>query len=370
MQTVRRQGLRRQLLLVGMVGLLASSAIPAQSEPTTPGIRPVVDESMGNYAYVENLVGAFTVAGSDTMQPLVARLASEFRRVYPETKIAVQGSGSISAIDQFLYNQATIRRGDANPKGHLVSGHVSFLATSRPLSEGELKDFKSRNGYEPIGLPIALDAVAIYVNQENPIRGLTFEQIDGMFGATRKRAGGKDINEWGEVGLDGGWEHQPIHLYGRDKRSATREFFSQHVLLGGDFRGSIKEEPGAASVILSIARDPAGIGFGGVGLQSTLVRPVPIAETGGQPFIAPSAHTAADGSYPLRRALYLYVNKEPGQELKPVLLEFLRFVNSREGQQIVAKTGNYPLTAAQIAHNISLLTGSLVRAAAVVDSAQ
>lgn len=337
----------------GIVGL----AVGVGAQPLEGTIRPVVETDIASYSPGSGVGGAIVIAGSDTMQPLVARLASEFRRWQPDVKIAVQGGGTDAALMQFIEDQATIRRGDANPKGgHQVSGSVAILASSRSLSHDEIKTFHSRYGYDPVEIPIALDAVAIYVNAANPIEGLTLDQLDAVFGRDRKRGATNDITTWGQLGV-AGWEEQPIRLLGRDKQSGTRTFFKHVALNDGELKSSVHEQPGSASEILAISRDPLAIGYAGIGFLASTVRVVPLAEQRGRPFVPPSAESAADGRYPLSRYLFLYAKRDPKTEMKTAILEFLRFVNSREGQQVVAKAGVYPLSASQVGKNLTALKG-------------
>lgn len=347
---------------ISIVLVLGLSARASAEHSGSDG-RPTVDLSIGSYTAKAGLAGGIAIAGSDTMQPILGKVASAFRQWQPEVKIAVQGGGSDAALRGFLQNQATIRRGDALFKGHHVSGHVALLASSRALTAGEREDFRSRYGYEPTEIPIALDAVAIYVNRQNPIQGLTMEQLDAIFGKDRKRGLPEMMTQWGQVGLRDGWEQQPIRLYGRDKGSGTRSFLIHEALLNGELRGDVREEIGSASVILALSRDPLGIGYAGIGFQASTVRVVPLAEKTGMPFVAPSAESAAHGSYPLSRFLYLYANKAPNSELDPEVLEFLKFVNSREGQEAVIKAGVYPVPASQVGKNLETLLGGTVTAA-------
>jgi phosphate transport system substrate-binding protein len=320
--------------------------------------KPVVGPGIASYRPASNVTGNIVIAGSDTMQPLVARLATDFQRWYPDTKIAVQGGGTEAALMQFLSNQATIRRGDAFYTGHQVSGSVSLLASSRELTHEEIAEFQSRYGYQPTKVPIAMDAVAIYVNRANPIQGLTLMQVDAIFGTARKRGLQGDIRTWGQVGLRDDWESQPVHLYGRDKKSGTRSFFKHEALLDGEFKAEVREEAGSASEILALSRDVLGIGYAGIGFQASTVRVVPLAERAETPYVPPSAETAAHGTYPLSRPLYLYVKNAPKTDLTPVILEFLKFINSQEGQQAAVKAGLYPLSRTQVAENLHALTGS------------
>ncbi len=343
-----------------VMGILGWGSVQAQSA----FIRPVVDGGIPSYAAKVGLAGSIAVAGSDTMQPMMARIASSFKQWQPDVKIAVQGGGSDAALSAFVQGIAASRRGDGNVRGHLSSNDVDLLASSRPLTAEERKDFRSRHGSEPVEIPVALDTVAIYVNRDNPVQGLTMEQLDAIFSKTRKRGTAEDITTWGQVGLPNGWAQQPIHLYGRDKRSGTRHVFVQEVLLGGEMKPTVREEPGPAMEILDISRDATGIGYAGIGFQASTVRIVPLAARSGAQFVFPTAETAADGSYPLARVLYLYAKKGPKGDIDPPVLEFLRFIHSREGQDVVAKTGYFPLSAAQVLKNLYALTGSPISASA------
>lgn len=331
-------------------------------------IRPVVDSNIPAYTPRTGITGSIAIAGSDSMQPIMVKVASAFRIWQPNVKIAVQGGGSDAALLQFLQDQPTIRRGDANPKGHLVSGHVGLLASSRPLTADERKDFHARYGFAPTEIPIALGAIAVYVNYQNPLPGLTLEQVDAIFSKSRKRGGPEDITTWGQLGLAEGWEQQPIRLYGRDKRSGTRTLFIHTALLDGSMKNDVKEEPGTAMEILDISRDVLGIGYAGVGFEASTVRILPIAPKAGAPAVLPKAETAGDGSYPLTRLLYLYVKRNPKGELQSEIAEFLRFINSREGQETIAKAGVYPLSSQQITANLQALVGDTTSSLSVTAS--
>jgi phosphate transport system substrate-binding protein len=229
------------------------------------------------------------------------------------------------------------------------------MASSRKLSSHEVATFTSRFGYAPMEIPIAREAVAVYVHRDNPIVGLTLDQVDAIFSETCRRTGGPAITQWDQLGLPEAWKGAAIHLLGRDDRSGTRAFFKEEVLLNGEFRSTLKEAPGSASLILDVGKDPLTIGYSGIGFHSSLVRSVPLAVSSGYPFVSPDAVTAADGTYPLTRLLYLYVNKRPGDDLSPALLEFLRFANSREGQEAIVRAGVYSLSHEDVRRNLSLL---------------
>jgi phosphate transport system substrate-binding protein len=351
------------LLLLGLpLWWQASSDALAEHAGASTVAGTVPD--IASYNPTQAVSGTLTIGGSDTMQPLLARLVSAFRQWSPDAKIAIQGGGSDAATEAFISQLAASRRGDGNTRGHLGSNTIMMLAASRPFTSHETDEFRSRFGYEPMEVPIALDAVAVYVNKANPIQELSLDQVDAIFGIARKRGAHQGIATWGQLGLHDGWEQKPINIYGRDKRSGTRTFFKQIALLDGDFKPEIKEEPGSASEILAIARDPLAIGYAGIGFQSSLVRTIPLTEKPGMPSVRPTAVSAGDGSYPLSRHLYLYVNKVPKEPLNPMILEFLRFINSREGQSTVGKAGVFPLPSSQVARNLEMLVGPSVSAAA------
>lgn len=323
------------------------------------------------YEPVKGLEGRLTITGSDTMGPLLDQLAFEFGRLYayPKVSVFVEHPGSALAIREFLVGFSQQRRGDkARSFGHAAAGEVSILASSRLLSPEERGRFQSRYGHEVMEVPIAEDAVALYVHKDNPIQQLTMEQVDAIFSITRKAGGAQDIRTWGQLGLNGDWQRQPIHLHGRDNRSGTREFFIQAALQEGALKPEVQEAPGSASEVLAIARDPLAIGYAGIGFQGSFVKAVSLAPRADQPAVMPSAESVVNKTYPLRRTLYLYVNQDPNQTFDdPLLQEFLKFVNSREGQQMVAKAQLYPLSKEQMEKNLAVITGPM-RAASLASA--
>ncbi len=354
-KTWRLMELAVTVFCLGLAGL-------GQAEISFIESRPTGNSGIGSYTVQPGVSGNFAIAGSDSMQPLMVKLAAAFKEWQPGVKAAVQGGGSEAAVMQFIENQATIRRGDAKNLGHHVSGNVALLASSRSLTPQERKDFKVRYGYETTEIPIAMDAVAIYVNADNPLQGLTLDQVDAIFGQDRKRGLSNPITKWSDLGLENAWGLQPINLYGRDKRSGTRTFFIHEALLDGHINPAIKEAAGSATEILEISRDPLAMGYAGSGFQASTVRMVPIASKSGMGFVTPTAESVMNGTYPLARHLYLYAKKAPEKELDQQILAFLKFINSREGQQTVARAGYYPLSENAVAQNIQILTGSTLSA--------
>jgi phosphate transport system substrate-binding protein len=328
---------------IGLLTLLFWSAV--QAEQAGPMVAVSLDARLANYNATELVSGQVRIQGSETMLPLMQRLAAEFRRRQPQVTIDLKGGGSMKAIEAFLQpplkSTGKIRLKEERGTPPLI------VAASRPLARMEIEQFTAQHGYAPLTLAVAVDAVAIYVHKDNPVEGLTLGEVDAIFSATRHR-GMEQIRRWEQVGLGSNWTGSPIRLYGRDRRSGTRNFFQEHVLIGGEFSSAIQEEPGAASLILALSRDPLGIGYNGLGLQTSTVRVVPLADAAGHPFVIPSATSVADETYPLRRLLYLHVDKSPEEPLSGCIAELVRFVTSREGQEAVVRAGFFPLPMSEV----------------------
>ena len=318
-----------------------------------PAGAPNVDPAVERYSSQSKVEGKLSIAGSDTMKPVISKLAAQFISLHPGAEIAVEGVGSGAAVREFQLGISYQRRGDkVRGGGTGGSNRVQLLASSRQLTEEEQRGFEYNYGYRPLEVPIARDAVAIYVHKDNPVQQLNLAQIDAIFDKDLKR-GLPAISTWGQVGpQESALATQPIRLYGRDKRSGTREFFKHVALKGGELRETIKEQPGSASEIIAIAQDPLGIGYAGTGFNIPDVRQVPIAIQPDHAPVLPSIETVTSGTYPLGRSLYVYVNKDPKEPLSQLVAEFLTFINSRQGQETVARAGLYPLTGIQVARNL------------------
>jgi phosphate transport system substrate-binding protein len=356
MKTLEK-GCSRRLLTTGgwllALLLLILSGQEADAEQGGPFASVVPDSNLAHYTPQDRVTGGLKIKGSETMYPLLTRLGMEYQRRQPKVNVDVKGGGSSKAVEEFL-QPPPIKTGKITLKEER-STHFPFIATSRELFDAEIKEFVAQHGYEPVAVPVAVDAVALYVHKDNRLPGLTLDQIDAMYSTTRNRGYKTEIKQWGQLGLSGGWERAPIQLYGRDRRSGTRAFFQEHCLAGGEFAPGVHESPGAASVILELSRDQLGIGYSGLGLQSSMVRVVPLAESEGMPFITPSSSTVKDQTYPLRRVLYLYFDKAPKSPLPPAAQEFLTFIMSQEGQEAVVKAGFFPLPVNQVNKNLITL---------------
>lgn len=304
------------------------SAVAVAGALTTAAAALDVDPALSDYKKLSGVEGSLKSVGSDTLNNVMALWAEGFKKEYPSVKIEVEGKGS----------------GTAPPA--LIGGTAQFGPMSRPMKSGEIDEFEKKYGYKPASLRVAVDALAVFVNKDNPIKCLSIAQVDAMFSKTRKRGGKADIKTWGEVGLTGEWASKPISLYGRNSASGTYGYFKEAAMGDGDFKDSVKEQPGSSAVVQGIASDKYAIGYSGVGYKTADVRIVPLsAKDGGTCFDA-SAENAYAGDYPVTRFIYMYMNAKPGAKIDPLRAEFAKFVLSKQGQMGVIKDGFYPVPSA------------------------
>ncbi len=287
-----------------------------------------LDPALPDYKPVQGVSGNIKSVGSDTMNNLMTLWGEGFRKFYPNVQIEIEGKGSSTAPPA------------------LIAGTAQFGPMSRSMKKAEIDQFEAKFGYKPTELPTSLDMLAVYVHKDNPIQGLTLQQVDAIFSKTRKGGYPKDIRTWGQVGLTGPWASRPISLYGRNSASGTYGYFKEHTLFNGDYKDQVKEQPGSSSVVQGVASDRYAIGYSGIGYKTADVLAVPLAHDTNSPFIPADPAHAYTGEYPLARYLYLYVNYKPGTPLDPVRAEFIKFVFSKQGQAEVIKDGYFPLTAA------------------------
>lgn len=205
--------------------------------------------------------------------------------------------------------------------------------------------FEDKYAYKPVAIPVAIDALTVYVNKDNPIKGLNLAQVDAIFSSTRKCGHEADINKWGNVGLTGAWAAKSIQLYGRNSVSGTYGYFKKKALCKGDYKNNVNEQPGSASVVQSVTTSINGIGYSSIGYKTSGVKAVPLTKNEGEPYMQPTKQSAVNGQYPLSRFLYIYVNKKPNKPLPPLEKEFIKMVLSRQGQKAVLKDGYIPLPA-------------------------
>jgi len=294
------------------------TAVAQAADGVDPAIKPYARASDG-------VVGSLKCVGSDTMNNLVAHWSEGFKKFYPSVQEGIEGKGSASAPPA------------------LTEGTCTFGPMSRDWKPKEIDDFKGKHGYPPTVVPAAIDMLAVFVHKDNPLAELSLQEVDAIFSKNRNGGLKDDIRTWGDLGLDGEWKDKPISLYGRNATSGTYGYFKEHALFKGDFKTTVKEQPGSSAVVQAVASDKFGIGYSGIGYRTADVRAVPLAKAGGAA-IPPEPQNAYSGDYPLSRFLFLSVNYKPGSALDPLRREFLRYVLSAEGQADVLKDGYLPVT--------------------------
>ena len=295
-----------------------------------------IDPKIPAYTNVEGVSGNLTSIGSDTLNNLMTFWTEGFQSIYPNINPMVEAKGSTTAPPA------------------LIEGTAQLGPMSREMKKDEIDAFEKKFGYKPTQVKVCIDALAVFVHKDNPITGLTMVQVDGLFSSTFKQ-GGKDITSWGSLGLTGAWASKPVSLYGRNSASGTYGYFKEVALKKGDYKTSVKEQVGSAGVAGGVGSDLASVGYSGHGYLTVGVKALPLGETPDK-LVEGSYANCLNGTYPLSRFLYVYVNKAPGQPLEKLTLEFLKFVLSKEGQDIVVKDGYYPLPADAVLKSLEELT--------------
>ena len=310
--------------------LLTLSTTSAQSAPTR------IDPEIKKYNTTAGVAGNLNSIGSDTLNNLMTYWAEGFKKKYPSVKIQVEGKGSATAPPA------------------LIVGASQLGPMSREMKTSEIEQFEKKYGYKPTKIGVALDSLAIYVNKDNPLKSISLDEADAIFSKNRER-GLTEITTWGQLGLGGKLARTPISMYGRNSASGTYGYFKEQVLMKGDFKNTVKEQPGSASVVEGIANDIGAIGYSGIGYATSGVRALPLSDKKGGRAVTANYQNVLNGSYPLSRTLYIYVNKQPGQPLPKVVAEFIKFILSKEGQEIVVKDGFDPLTARMVDTQLNVL---------------
>jgi phosphate transport system substrate-binding protein len=296
-----------------------------------------IDDGIADYTKASGVSGSLSSVGSDTLANLMTLWGEDFKKLYPNVTIQIQAAGSSTAPPA------------------LTEGTATLGPMSRQMKSEEIEAFESKYGYKPTAIPVAVDGLAIYVHKDNPIAGLTIPQLDAIFSATRSCGYAKDITTWGDLGVTGELASQAIQLFGRNSVSGTYGYFKETALCKGDFKNSVNEQPGSASVVQGVTKSINGIGYSGEGYRTSGVRMVPLARKEGGEFVEVSRVTALSGKYPLARFLYIYVNKHPNEPLPPLEGEFLRMVLSRIGQNTVVKDGYIPMPVKIVNKSLGLL---------------
>src|SRR5215470_19562048 len=320
----------KTVIAAAMTAVLVTGIAVARGQvQLDPGLQP--------YRTVSGVSGNLSSVGSDTLNNLMTHWAETFSRFYPNAKVQIEGKGSSTAPPA------------------LIAGTAQLGPMSREMKPSEIDEFEKKFGYPPTKIKVAIDALAIFVNKDNPLKELTLQQADAIFSKGRACGGPKDITTWGDLGLSGDWAAKPISLYGRNSASGTYGFFKEHALCNGDYKDTVKEQPGSASVVQGVSEDRNGAGYSGIGYATSGVRAVPLSAKQGDPFHEANYQNVVNGSYPLSRFLFIYINRASDKPLDPLVREFCKFVLSKEGQAIVIKDGYYPLPATTVNEELAKL---------------
>ena len=306
--------------------LMAALTFVAAGVATASAVA-AVDPSIPSYTKTTGVSGNLSSVGSDTLANLMTLWAEAYKREYPNVNIQIQAAGSSTAPPA------------------LTEGTANLGPMSRKMKDVELQAFEQKYGYKPTAVPVAVDALAIFVHKDNPIKGLTMQQVDAIFSANRLCGGKSDVKTWGDLGVTGDLAAKPVQLFGRNSVSGTYGYFKEEALCKGDFKANVNEQPGSASVVQSISQSLNGIGYSGIGYKTSSVKTVALAKKEGGEFVEDNEQNALNGTYPLSRFLYVYVNKAPNKPLAPLEAEFVKLVLSQQGQQVVVKDGYIPLPA-------------------------
>ena len=308
-------------------GMVAAAVAGVAALATVAAGQMKVDPDLPSYKPVSGVSGNISSVGSDTLNNLMTLWAETFSRSYPNAKIQIEGKGSSTAPPA------------------LISGTAQLGPMSRPMKGSEIDQFERKYGYKPTPIRTSVDALAVFVNKDNPVKCLSVSQVDAIFSKSRRHGYKDDVKTWGQLGLTGEWASRPISLYGRNSASGTYGFFKEHMLKNGDYKDEVKEQPGSASVVQGLTVDRYAVGYSGIGYATAGVRAVPLAEKEGGKCHEATPDNAYSGDYPLARFLYVYINRAPGKALDPMTREFVKLMVSRQGQEVVVKDGYFPIPA-------------------------
>ncbi|GGO77224.1 phosphate-binding protein PstS [Marinobacterium nitratireducens] len=306
------------------------AAVAMTATCMTASASDLLDPNLPTYEKASGVSGNLSSVGSDTLANLMTLWAEEFKRAYPNVNIQIQAAGSSTAPPA------------------LTEGTSNLGPMSRMMKDKEIEAFEQKFGYKPTPVAVAIDALAVFAHKDNPIAGMSIDQVDAVFSSTRKCGAADDVTTWGQLGVTGALADKSIQLFGRNSVSGTYGYFKEKALCKGDFRNNVNEQPGSASVVQSVSTSLNSLGYSGIGYKTASVRALPLSKKEGGEFVEATPENAVTGKYPLARSLYVYVNKKPGEDMQPIEREFLKLVMSKVGQEVVVKDGYIPLPAAVV----------------------
>lgn len=308
--------------------------------PTPELLQPTLDPALPAYVPRRDIEvsGKLKGASSDVLAALTKTWIAAFQKHHPKVTIELPPpyAGSLGAVE-------------------LAKGGLDFVMVSRELRPNDITEFRKNFSYDPTSLPIMggtwrhfgfLDAIGFFVHKDNPLEEISFAQLDALYSATHHR-GGTAITTWGQLGVRGEWADKPVTLWGVKPWNGFEEFVRQRVLstgagaLGapppqrGEWRTGINFADTVFPISPAVAKDRFALGYAGLAYVGAGVKLLRIVGPQGGAAVAPGYEEVAGADYPLSRLVFVNVNKAPGKPLPPALAEFIRFVLSREGQQLV-----------------------------------
>lgn len=249
-----------------------------------------------------------TIKGSDTMVILGQRWAERYMATHKDAVVQVTGGGSGTGI------------------AALINGSADIAQSSRAMKDKEKQEVKTKRGAEPKEIPTAMDGLAIYVHEKNPIAKITAPRLKEIFQG--------DVTNWKDLG----GPDEEIVVYSRENNSGTYAYFKEHVLQNEDFAPAVQTLPGTASIINAVSKDEWAIGYGGIGYSSG-VKILAVAKDDTSGYFEPTEANVESGKYPLARPLFWYTVGEPTGEIKALV----DWVLGPDGQKVVTEVGYYPL---------------------------
>jgi phosphate transport system substrate-binding protein len=301
----------RRKKLISMIAVLVALPMAAMGG---------LEDELPVYEATSGVSGTITSVGSDTMNNLMTLWGEEFTKFYPSVKISVEGKGSSTAPPA------------------LIEGQSNFGPMSRAMKSSEVDKFEAQFGHKPTALRTGIDALAVYVQKDCPIEEISIEQLTEVFSVE-----GAEMT-WGDLGVTSpAYRTRKINLYGRNSASGTYGYFKKIALQGNDYKASVKEQPGSSAVVQGVTSDKFGMGYSGLGYKTAGVKALRVSYEGDDAYPADAEHSLS-GEYPIARFLYLYVNADPQTGLSdPLRSEFVKLIFSKQGQEVVAKDGYFPV---------------------------
>lgn len=269
--------------------------------------------------------GSVVVTGSVALANLISLWADDFTNRHPRVSITVADAGTAVGVEA------------------LLNGSANSVLTDMPLSQQQEKRFMARFHYAPTLFPVAMDGVAVYVSSLNPLREISITQLDAIYSATLRCGAGQPLHNWGQLGVKGELNKDPITALGLTVASGAYLLFKHVALCDGDFRADFQALAGPAAVVWALTDNPAAIGFASSARSLAGIRALAVAPRAGETAVFPSIQSIQSGHYPLARRLSIILNTPPGHDADPAVQAFLDYVRSTAGQAVATKAGYVPL---------------------------